>query len=421
VTQNWGPPNQGQQWPNQNPWGPPTNTWPPPAQPQQAANPWANVPPQQAANPWVAQAQAQASQPYQAQPYQQQPYGAQPFQASAPQYGAPYGIPGSFAPQPRRNRNGLNIFLGLAVVVGFVFFVGALTSYLGGGNDTVTTAGTATEQTASPTSTPTATTPTGVPDPDYSPSELPAPDSYAQATKWMKSNAVYSQSVTVPTECALPKIDITKASTKALENHLNQTTACLWMVWNPPLTKAGFELPRPPVTVYTSTITTPCGTAETGNAFYCAADQHIYYAKDLYEILPKSVQKANFVAEMVMAHEFGHAIQARTGILISEKYWEKKSSDAEGRVYSRRTEVQADCLSGMFLNSVAQPSNLSDSDRTLLKELAYDLGDDVLTGKANYDGDHGSGKSRQAWFNTGLTNTSIGSCNTYTVAASKVR
>lgn len=290
------------------------------------------------------------------------------------------------------------------------FFVVTLLNYLGGD-----------ESTGTPGSDPTYHEVSSVPAPDYNPPAIPQPKTYEQATAWMQKNAIYREDVPVPTNCVVPAINSANASTAELEKHLNQLTACLWGVWDPPMTSAGFVLPRPPATVYSSEITTPCGKTESGNAFYCAVDQHIYYASDLPDILPKSIRNKPFVTDAVMAHEFGHAIQARTGILVSEKAWEQKGSEADGRVYSRRTEVQADCFAGLWVNAIAKASGVTASDETNLKYLFFTIGDDQLTGKANYDGDHGLGKNRQTWFTVGLDTSQIGKCNTYAASANAVR
>ncbi len=396
VTQNWGAPNQGQQWPNQQPWGQPTNTWgAPPPTPQQVANPWANaLPPQPAAAPWAATPQYQ-----------------QPIQA---QFGPPgYGAPGSFSPPPKRRRPILNVILGSALILGLGFFTLALSNYLSQGTNTTA---------APPPTQPTATIPSGVPDPDSNPPSAPRVKNATEATAWTKSNAAYKQSITVPTKCGLPAIDASKASEKEMQAHLDLVTACLWTVWNPPVTSAGFELPRPPVTVYTSSVTTPCGSFKSGNAFYCPANQQIYYATDIYDVLPtKQLQRTTFLADLVIAHEFGHAIQYRTGILSGSSYFENRSTASEANLYSRRAEAQADCLSGMFVTSVSQSSNLTEADLKNLKLVVYNLGDDVLSGDAKVDGNHGLGKSRQTWFSTGLASSSIGGCNSYTAPAEKVR
>jgi Predicted metalloprotease len=261
--------------------------------------------------------------------------------------------------------------------------------------------------------------------PDYDPSDLPTPDTYAEATAWLQKNPVYRQAPAIPTDCALSEIDMTKASRTALENHLNELTACLVKVWRTPLATAGFELPRPPVTVYNGAVTTKCGRLDDINAVYCSADQQIYYSTQLWKIFPADQQKDRFVVETVLAHEFGHTIQARTGILISSMAWEQRAeeqdSSSAANVYSRRLEVQADCFSGMFSHAVAQSSGLSSRELTNLREVIYNLGDDVLTGQAGYDGDHGSGKARKTWFTNGQAGTSMAACNTYTASEKAVR
>jgi hypothetical protein len=175
------------------------------------------------------------------------------------------------------------------------------------------------------------------------------------------------------------------------------------------------------VTVYTSTVTTACGDSESHNAFYCSADQQIYYAQDLYQILPRALRNQPFVAEAVLAHEFGHAIQARTGILIAESAWQQKSAESKAAEYSRRAETQADCMGGLFMHAVQDASAMTATDMANLKSLAISIGDDTLTGNPNIVGDHGLSKSRTYWWSLGLTNASVGTCNTFVASSDKVR
>ena len=152
------------------------------------------------------------------------------------------------------------------------------------------------------------------------------------------------------------------------------------------------------------------------------ADQRIYYAKPLPKIFPKDLQGQKFLMEMVLAHEFGHAIQYRTGIGISSMALEQKATTkAAANVYSRRLEMQADCMAGIWVNSVGDSQGLSNSDLDALKQIAYNIGDDVLTGKQNIDEGHGLGRSRQGWFTTGLGSSQVGVCNTWVAPASSVR
>lgn len=306
------------------------------------------------------------------------------------------------------------MLLGLVLVVSLAMFAISLSHYLGTEDDWDATS----------TDQPTAGQPAApgeVPAPDYDPPAIPQPQTYDQATRWLVDNSVYDQTIAVPTGCTVPEVNITTASAAVLTEHLNDLTACLVRVWQQPLAQAGYQLPRPPVTVYTEPITTGCGAIDEVNAVYCAADQRIYYAKPLYQVFPKAQQRARFVAEMVIAHEFGHTIQARTGILVSSMAWEQESSTREANVFSRRLETQADCLSGMFTTAVADASGLSATELANLQKVAYALGDDVLTGQAGYEGNHGSGKARQRWFTAGQQSDDLATCNTYSVPASQVR
>lgn len=422
MTQQWGAPGQqnqaGQQWTGQQAtgqqgWNRPTQAWgAPTGQP---------VP-------------AKGQQPYpQLQPgvQAQYPQGGYPqatgYRAPQAQFGQPaYGQPGSLLPGnrgsyspggPQRKSPLRGVLVGLVLVIGIGIFAISLLNYLGSGTDLK---GADNRPTAGPTATVPAPTPS-VPEPDYNPPAIPQPETYGEATQWLTESMVYSQSVAIPTDCAVPQIDITTASVTDLTSHLNDLTACLVRVWQGPLNAAGFQLPRPPVTVYTEPITTGCGSLDDVNAVYCAADQRIYYAKPLYKIFPKDQQRAPFVVEAVLAHEFGHTIQARTGIIVSSMAWEQKSSTAAAKVFSRRLETQADCLSGMFTAAVGQSSGLSADELANLREIMYNLGDDVLTGQAGFDGEHGLGKSRRNWFTKGQQGNAVSTCNTYKAPASQVR
>jgi predicted metalloprotease len=394
VTQQWGTPG-GQQWP----------------------------PPQDWARP-VTSGSGQPSGYQYPPPSAPQPYPAQ-YRTPQASFGQPaYGQPGTFQPVPgyppggpRRGSPLRSLLLGLVLVVGIAVFSISLMHYLSGGEEQEDVATSPGSVQTTPASQPSV----AVPAPDTNPPEIPQPKTYDQAERWLVSNPVYEQAAAVPTDCPVPGIDMRTAPVGELTSHLNELTACLWRVWSGPLHAAGYELPRPPVTVYTEPITTGCGQLDEVNAVYCAADQRIYYAKPLWKIFPTNQQTLPFVVESIIAHEFGHTIQARTGILISSMAFEQNVSSSEAKIFSRRLEVQADCLAGTFTASVGPSSGLSDRDLANLREVFYNLGDDVLSGQANIQGDHGLGRSRKTWFATGQRDALIGSCNTYTAAASSVR
>lgn len=255
---------------------------------------------------------------------------------------------------------------------------------------------------------------------DSNPDPVPLPAKSAYMST-MKDNAFYNQTVPAPVRCEISELKPASASVSAKEKHLNELTACLMRVWDTTVQKAGYTLPRPSVTVYTSEITTKCGKSDDKNAFYCAADQRIYFADDVLEILPSTLATNRLSLDVILGHEFGHALQGRTGILMAAKYVMYNLPEHDAYVYQRRLEMQADCLDGVFLNSVGQSIAITTSDRTDITQTFYNIGDDVLSGKSTVWGTHGLGKNRQAWGEKGLATTSVSACNTFRAPDASVR
>lgn len=383
----------------------------------------------QQGNPWGPPPQAQLVYPR--RPSYQYPTGRPPYPGQV--YGGP----------PRRRRNPLVTLLKALFVLAVMGFLGLLvlgwvltrvvdTLPVPAPTQVATMPQDPTEDRGGfPTTTP--SSPVSVPPGDYQnddytvppvdtrPPGLPEPETYEEATSLLKQNPLYATSVPRPVRCGMAEIDVARASKQELTAHLNDMMGCLMRVWEDPLTQAGFTPVRPSVTVYSGSVTTKCGKLPAANAVYCGADQQVYYAEDLPTVVPRSLRGSRFITEAVVAHEFGHAVQARSAILVSELAWEEKSSKSAGLQLSRRLEVQADCFAGQFLGSIQQSTQMSDAELANVGKLFYSIGDDVLTGRRNYEGNHGSGSSRQAWTNAGLESTSVGACNTFTAPAQKVR
>lgn len=260
-----------------------------------------------------------------------------------------------------------------------------------------------------------------VPPIDTNPPELPMPTTYGEASQWLVDNPIYNANVSMPVRCEAQPIDLMNASKTELEDHFNELTGCLMRVFGPSLESVGFIPVRPSVTVYSSEINTRCGTMPRMNAAYCSADQQVYYASDLPQIIPAQLRNTNYVVESVIAHEFAHAIQGRAGILISSAAWEQNSNEATANEFSRRLEVQADCWSGQFMSSVGQSVGVDANGIDELARLFHSIGDDVLTGDPGIEGNHGRGASRMAWFLAGSQSSSMGTCNAFNAAASEVR
>ncbi|KAA0114951.1 neutral zinc metallopeptidase [Mycolicibacterium sp. P9-22] len=135
----------------------------------------------------------------------------------------------------------------------------------------------------------------------------------------------------------------------------------------------------------------PCTTEPeevAGNAFYCSTEDVV--AWDSQELLPTLQSKfGDFVIPVVMAHEFGHAIQAR--------------SNFTARTVTR--ELQADCFAGAWARHAKDDGVFEVTSGGLDTALAgvLDLRDNPGTAKTDPDA-HGSGFDRTSAFQDGFDN-----------------
>jgi predicted metalloprotease len=343
-------------------------------------------------------------------------WGAPPVQQGRQPYGFGYGGPAPgmlpYGRPPRRRRSCLGLLVRAGMVLGLLLLLGTVLTNV-------------VNPSSSSSSSPSSDGPYQndnyqVPPPDANPPALPQPQTYDEAKTLLTDNPFYDQTAPVPVRCEQDEINVDTASDAKLKSHFEDLMACLLRVWEPPITGAGDVIVRPTVTIYSDSITTKCGKSGI-NAFYCGADQQVYYSDKLDDAVPV-VATNKWAADVVMAHEFGHALQGRTGMLISESALSQQSDDQATQLdYSRRLETQADCFSGMFLRATSKSLGIQQSDVDGILSVYNAVGDDTLTGKANVEGNHGLGRNRQYWGNTGLGTSAVGSCNTFTAKASVVR
>jgi uncharacterized protein len=337
------------------------------------------------------------SQPSWQPAYGQSPYGQQP-PPGYPAPGGPYGRP----PAPRRNPLA-RLLLGLVVLV-VIALAGLVVANLLHGSSNAAYQNDNYQ----------------VPPPDKNPPPLPVPKTYGEAEQLITANKFYNQTVPVPVRCNNEPINVADADDAELESHFEGLMECLVRVWQPPVTDAGWIIVRPTVTIYGKEITTKCGKSSV-NAFYCSADQQVYYSSLLADYVP-IVKQDKWAADVVMAHEFGHALQARTSMLISaHALAQEESSKSAQNQMLRRLETQADCFSGMFIRSVSQSLGVKQSDVDGIEQTYVAVGDDTLTGEPDVDGNHGLAKSRRYWGVEGLGNSKVSACNTFTAPARLVR
>lgn len=254
----------------------------------------------------------------------------------------------------------------------------------------------------------------------------PFPDApVSEADSLVAANALYAQDLAVPIRCELsnPDVAVLTATNAEVKSHLDELMACTMRVWDQPFRGTDrFELVRPIVNVYSGKITSPCGTSEAVNAFYCTANQEVYYGRDLARAIPSQAQPR--VIDATMAHEFGHSIQGRTLILHASAYQQRQADEATALELSRRRELQADCFAGMYIQAVTQSVGYDQQNVDDIMEAFRLIAGDVRAGRP---GDpqaidsHGQGQSRLYWTQVGLSGTDVGRCNTFIAPSEYVR
>ena len=170
-----------------------------------------------------------------------------------------------------------------------------------------------------------------------------------------------------------------------------------------------------------------CGMAQSAmGPFYCPPDKQIFLDTNFFKQVETrfrgcSGSACRFTAAYIIAHEAGHHIQNLLGILPKvTRLQQQAGSKAEANELQVRVELQADCLSGVWVNREAKkrPNFLEPGDIDAALTTATAIGDDTLqrqaTGHVVPDlFTHGSAAQRKRWFMIGYQQGSVQACNTF--------
>ncbi len=206
---------------------------------------------------------------------------------------------------------------------------------------------------------------------------------------------------------------------KKLQPYLTEVVGCLTKAFAAPLAARGFTLAEPKVKTYHKRVESPCGNfGQDGSpAYYCSTTRTIYWP-DTVDDGREAYTFARLGYVGLVAHEFGHHLQATTGMLYGYSGEYEKASKKQRLVLSRRLELQAQCFEGVFLHAVRQDLEVSAKDRAELRSWHSYTGDEDPPDDRKPD--HGSSTAQFGWLERGLDSGDLADCNTWLASTRSV-
>lgn len=211
------------------------------------------------------------------------------------------------------------------------------------------------------------------------------------------TNRVYQETGPIDARCDTLPEDLDADPVKSL----NVFSKCLDRMWTVTLAQAGIDYARPEeVRLVRAPEEAACGIDDYDWAgIYCPEPRVVNVLVE---------DREAFSMMFTLAHEYAHHIQEVSGIT------DRRGSEAFDEAWSRRLELQADCLAAATLRIVG-PRRLEN-----LRRLAGSDADAVDDQVDDYRQSHGSGVSSAAWMLRGKESGTLGSCNTWGVSADQV-
>ncbi|GAA4897607.1 neutral zinc metallopeptidase [Streptomonospora salina] len=234
----------------------------------------------------------------------------------------------------------------------------------------------------------------------------PAPQD--SGTGALAADPLYSSGEMSQVTCPAPRLDADDPA--SMENFLHEITGCLDTAWSEQLADSGVEF-DPPNRIYWYTAgQSPCGTypAAGSSAFYCQANEGLYLGiQDIVETSAKSNHPERYT--FLLSHEYAHHVQGEAGVLSRfHSVRAGEGDDAAKDGLTRRNELQANCLGGLFLGSV------SDSYPIDAQEHANILADaERRADPPRGDRTHGSPDNGRMWTDHGMDRGDPAACNTW--------
>ena len=182
--------------------------------------------------------------------------------------------------------------------------------------------------------------------------------------------------------------------------------ASLDQTWQPIFAEAGVPFQQPTLNFYAGSVNSGCGAAQSAmGPFYCPADQGIYIDTSFYQQMENQMGAGgDFARYYVMAHEYGHHVQALTGVADAIRSAQMQNQSQANQLQVLM-ELQADCYAGVWAGrnrNLIEPGDFEEG-----MTAASAIGDDTLMRQAGQQVNpesftHGSSEQRMQALRLGL-------------------
>ncbi|SEG85921.1 hypothetical protein SAMN04489712_118108 [Thermomonospora echinospora] len=236
------------------------------------------------------------------------------------------------------------------------------------------------------------------------------------------ANPLYRTGPLTPVGCRLPRIR--PGSDESMRRFMDTLSQCLDRSWQQQFGKADLTFEPPKRIFWNTPGRGPCGSFPSPGAaaFYCPENDTMYVGlRHIVETSGGEPVSHYAVYARVIAHEYGHHVQEQAGILA---YGHQRmdaaaaaASAAGSTEISRRIELQAQCLAGVFLGAERGTLPMTRAQYVALMIDLRARGDDRQPADKR---DHGSGRSYAGWVEKGYRERVVGTCDTWTVPAAQV-
>ncbi len=230
----------------------------------------------------------------------------------------------------------------------------------------------------------------------------------------LRDNPLYEVGELGEVTCHAPGLD--PDDPESMEAFVHAIADCLDEAWSGYFAEAGMEFTSPNRVYWYAEGHSPCGPFPKRDtaAFYCQANQGLYLGVEDIVTASAGTERPEAYT-FLLSHEYGHHVQGQSRML-AEYRAERAGTDQEtADELTRRNELQANCLGGVFLGASGSSLGFGEEEReNILDDAARrsDHGDEHT---------HGQEFNGRLWTEHGMDRKDPAACNTWKADEDLVR